>query len=83
MILAELDTNLLAIVASMIGAGVATLRWLMTRTDKLWEWMRTEEADIHQKILAALASLAISQKEIAETQLEILRLLRRQEEAKK
>ena len=67
--MAELDTTLLTIVASMIGTGVVVLRWLMARNDKMWDWMRKEEEEVHAKILESLDS-------ITKTQLEIIQLLK-------
>ena len=66
---AELDTTLLAIVGSMIATGVAVLRWLMSRNDRMWEWMKKEEEEVHAKILESLDS-------ITKTQLEIIQLLK-------
>jgi hypothetical protein len=74
MILAELDTTLLAIVGTMIGAGVVVLKWLMSRTDKMWDWIKHEEETVHTKILETLAV-------ITQTQLEIIRILKDHEKA--
>ena len=72
----ELDTTLLTIVGLMIGTGVAVLKWLMGRNDKMWDWMRKEEDEVHAVIVAALADIAKTQRDLRDTQLEIIRLLK-------